>query len=328
MKPFPLLIHTNFHRNRTGVTRSIENVFPFFESKYEAYIWGYGIKGPKISTRKLLGFVFRHEFFVMHCHRNNEMLVALFLRWIGGNFKLIFSRHAEAPPSGITKYLLKKSDVAVSLTTRMLSTIPCQAVVVGHGVNQEVFNTKVKVNKPGFAQENIILCAGRVRESKGQRVLLEVLAPMLKDHSDWALAIVGKVDKAVFLKDLEKIVEQNSVTGQVYFIPETSDIVSYYRASHTVIVPSFTEGFSLVCAEAMSCGCNVIATKDVGIHSELINDGDTGYLFDVNNKTELEDLLKKLLNGELEHLGKNAQQEIAKNWSSKVEAENLMKLYS
>lgn len=328
MNSFPILIHTNFHRNRTGVTRSIENVFPFFLNSYETFIWGYGINGPKISTSTLLKLVFKRKRFVLHCHRNNEMIAALFLRFIGGNFKLIFTRHAEAPPSGITKYLLRKADIAVSLTTRMLSTIPCEAQVVGHGVNQDVFNPEVEVTKPGFNQKNIILCAGRVRESKGQRVLLEVLAPILKQYPDWGLAIVGKVDKPVFLKELEEIVESNSVKEQVYFVPETSDIVSYYRAAHTVIVPSFTEGFSLVCAEAMSCACNVIATKDVGIHSELISDGENGYLFDINNNAELQRLLTRLVEGKLIHLGKNAQKEVAEHWSSKVEAENLMKLYS
>ena len=328
MKSSQLLIHTNFHRNRTGVTRSIENVFPFFAEKHDAFIWGYGIKGPKISTRKLLKLVFRKEYFVLHCHRNNEVIAALFLRKLGGNFKLLFTRHAEAAPSGVTKYLLKKSDVAVALTKRMLKTLPCPATVVGHGVNQEVFNTKVDVNSLDFPQQKIILCAGRVREAKGQHVLLEVLAPILKNHPDWALAIVGKVDSQAFLGNLKKVAEENSVREQVYFIPETSDIVSFYRGSNTVVVPSFTEGFSLVCAEAMSCGCNVIATRDVGIHSELIHDCETGYLFDVNNKTELNQLLTKLLTNELPHLGKKAQKEVAENWSSKVEAQNLMKLYS
>lgn len=328
MEALPILIHTNFHRNRTGVTRSIENVIPFFEERFDAFILGYGIKGRKISIFRLLKIVLQKQYFVMHCHRNNEIILALFLRFIGGNFKLISTRHAEAPPSDITKRLLKKSDLVVALTPRMVKTLDFPTEVVGHGVDQQVFNTQVEVKEVNIRQKNILLCAGRVRESKGQRVLLNTLAPIIKKYPEWALAVVGKVDKPIFLKELEKIVEVNSIKEQVYFIDETPDIVSYYRAAHTVIVPSFTEGFSLVCAEAMSCGCNVIATKDVGIHSELIENEKDGYLFDINNESELYHLLTSLFKGELAHLGKKAQNKIAMHWSSKVEADRLMALYS
>jgi mannosyltransferase len=271
--------------------------------------------------------VLRKKYFVMHCHRNNEIIVALMLRFTGGNFKLLSTRHAESPPSFLTRYLLKKSDVVIALTKRMLNTISFPAVVVGHGVNREVFSPQGNVVKPGISQKNILLCAGRVREAKGQRFLLEALSPIIKQFPDWALAIIGKADKPGFLKELKEIVARHSVESQVYFIPETRDIASYYRASHSVVVPSFTEGFSLVCAEAMSCGCNVLATRDVGIHSELITDGKNGYLFDARDKVGFRNLLMKLFKGELVHLGEYAQKEIVDNWSSRAEANMLMGLY-
>ena len=54
----PILIHTHFHKRRTGVTRSIENVLPFFEEKFETYIYGYNVEGTKISSSKLKSFLF------------------------------------------------------------------------------------------------------------------------------------------------------------------------------------------------------------------------------------------------------------------------------
>ena len=178
-----------------------------------------------------------------------------------------------------------------------------------------------------ITQKNIITCAGRVREAKGQKVLIDAIAPLLKVSTDWSLVIVGKVDKPSFLEKLKTIVDEKNVVDQVYFLPETPEIVSIYQASHTVVVPSFTEGFSLVCAEAMACGCNVIATENVGIHSELITHNQNGYLFQSGNTSQLRQLVFKLIKGELSHLGVPARKTIIDHWGSKAEAEKLMELY-
>ncbi len=328
MKSHPILIHTHFHNKRTGVTRSIENVFPFFQKDFDTYIFGYGVEGRRISLVKMLKLVFSKRSFILHCHRNNEILLALFFRLLGGNFKLISTRHAETKPSVVTEYLLKKSDHVVALTKSMSDDLSIPSVVIGHGVDQKVFKPQSLVVRKEVSQKHILSCAGRVREAKGQKLLLEVVAPLLPNHKDWALAIIGKVDDSAFLKELKAIVAEYSIEKQVYLIPETPEIVSFYQASHSVVVPSFTEGFSLVCAEAMSCACNVLASRGVGVHSEIITENKTGYLFDVENRGELEGLLSKLFKGELKHLGEAAQKEVSEKWSSKIEACNLMKLYS
>ncbi|WP_233188617.1 glycosyltransferase [Tenacibaculum sp. SG-28] len=171
------------------------------------------------------------------------------------------------------------------------------------------------------------MCAGRIREDKGQEILVKASIDLLKNNKNWALAIVGKVDDFEFLKVLQDLIVRNSISTQVYFIDETLDIVSYYQASKIVVVPSFTEGFSLVCAEAMACGKTVIATKNVGIHSQIIQNRHSGYLFDVGNSQELASILKDLITTKLPYVGINAESEINNNWSSKIEAKALYNLY-
>jgi mannosyltransferase len=327
MEQKPLLIHTHFHNRRTGLTRSVENVFPLFDSEFESYIHGYGIEGRKISVKKMLQLVFSKKYFVMHCHRNNEIMRALFYRFLGGNFKLISTRHAESAPSGLTKFLLQKSDVIISLTKSMQTALEFPTTVVGHGVDVSSFKPNKLEKRKEISQKNILTCAGRVRKAKGQVFLLETVAPLLKKNPDWALAIVGKIEKPEFEESLKKIVADNEVASQVYFIDETPEIISFYQASHSVIVPSYTEGFSLVCAEAMACGCNVLATRNVGVHSDIISESKTGYLFEPGNQQELSGLIAMLFENELPHLGENAQKEINTNWSAEVEANNLMVIY-
>ena len=322
----PILIHTHFHKRRTGVTRSIENVLPFFKGKFETYLYGYGAKGIHVTTSDLRKFLFSNREVTVHCHRNNEIMRMLFFRFLGAKFKLIATRHSETVPSGLTMKLLKKADKVVTLIKSMSEKLGIENTIVGHGIDVDLFKPKENVGLKNINQENIILCAGRVRKAKGQIVLLEA-AKVLKNHKNWALVIVGKVDKPQFLEDLKAISKKHSIEEQVYFLDETPDIISYYQASKIAIVPSFSEGFSLVSAEAMSCGCSVIATKNVGVHSSLIKHSENGYLFEAGNISELENLIEKSITNEIPLLGKQSRQEILQNWSAEKEAENLMQVY-
>ena len=322
-----IVIHTHFHNRRTGVTRSIENVFPFLQSITPTFLYGYGIDGNKITTQQLKEYIFSSSKVVVHCHRNNEILKMLWYRLLGAKFKLVSTRHAETTPSWLTKVLLKKSDAVITLTETMHQNLEIENIKVTHGVNTNVFIPKKNSNLQNIQQENIILCAGRVRKAKGQTILVNAVVNVLKENKKWALVIVGKVDKPEFLNELKSIVTTKQLENQVYFIDETSDIVSYYQAAKITVVPSFSEGFSLVCAEAMACGNTVIATQNVGVHSELINDKKTGYLFEAGNSNQLEEILQGLVKEKSPCLGDPARNEIVKNWSAKKEAEELFSAY-
>lgn len=322
----PVLIHTHFHRRKTGVTRSIENVLPFFDDYFETYVYGSNIDGNKITKSKLKSILFSDVKTVVHCHRNNEIMHMLFYRFLGAKFRLIATRHAESTPSAVTKFLLKKADEVITLVKSMSTNLGIENILVGHGVRVEEFVPNSEKKIENISQKNIILNAGRVRKAKGQLVLLEA-AKVLKVQKNWALVIVGKVDKPSFLLELKAIAKKHGIENQVYFINETRDIISYYQVAKIVVAPSFSEGFSLVTAEAMSCECSVIATKNVGVHSQLINNSKNGYLFEAGNSSALETLLSKSIENKIPYLGKQAREEIVYNWSAKKEAENLKEVY-
>ncbi|WP_299049703.1 glycosyltransferase family 4 protein [uncultured Polaribacter sp.] len=322
----PILIHTHFHRRRTGITRSIENVMPYFKECFEPYVYGYNVDGKKISKSQLRKVLFSNSKVVVHCHRNNEILKMLFWRLLGAKFTLIATRHAETKPSNLSITLLKKADKVVTLINSMGNALGIDNIVVGHGVNIDLFTPNTSKKIAHITQQNLIICAGRVREAKGQITLLEA-SSVLQKHKNWALVIVGKVDKPPFLELLKNISKKHNIQNQVYFIDETSDIISYYQAAKIAVVPSFSEGFSLVTAEAMACQCSVIATKNVGVHSELIGHHKNGYLFEAGNIEALQELLEKSITQQIPNLGEQARAEIVKNWSAQKEARELIQLY-
>ncbi|MBG7611385.1 glycosyltransferase family 4 protein [Polaribacter sp. BAL334] len=322
----PILIHIHFHHRKTGVTRSIENVLPFFSTNFETYVYGNTIDGNFIKTSKFIKLLFSDRKIVVHCHRNNEIIRMLFFRFLGAKFRLIATRHSATKPSKMTSFLLKKADKVITLIPSMSQDLGIKNDLVFHGVNVEEFVPNHSKSISEIAQKNIILCAGRVRKAKGQLILLEA-ASIVKNHQDWALVIVGKVDKPEFLTELKAISQKHSIENQVYFIDETREIIGYYQAAKIAVVPSFSEGFSLVTAEAMSCECTVIATKNVGVHDDLISHEKNGYLFEAGKSDELAIILQRLISKEIPFLGKEARIEILKNWSAEKEANELMKMY-
>ena len=319
------LIHFHFHSRRTGVTRSVENILPGLQTSFRAYIFGYGIEGPKISLAALIKSVYGKTTCIIHVHRNNEMMLGLLLRWLGGKFKLVATRHSETKPSALTLWLLKRADVVIALIPTL--SLPMPTVVIGHGIDTSYLAPATGKVLPGVTQKNIISVVGRVRQAKGQMVFLEAIAPLLAQQADWASVIVGQVDDAGFRNQLDEIISKHHIEHQVHFLNETRDILSVYQASKAVVTASFSEGFSLVPLEAMSCECIVVATAHVGIHSALITPGENGFLFERGNVLELRKILEQIMTQDLTKIAYNARRNAVTNWDIAKQVETLTRLY-
>ena len=322
-----MIIYIHFHFRATGVTRSIENIFPFLDRYSEARVFGYGIKAPKISLFLLLRQVYSTKNTVIHTHRSNEIIVALFLRLLRGKFKLVFTRHAESKPSKFTSFLMKKADHLVSLNSSMAKSLPFKNTIIRHGVNTEIFKIQNKIKINNIPQENLITAIGRIRPSKGQLVLLEALISSLKNNPAWGLMLIGKTDDKEYAGKISSMALKNGISRQVHLIPESSRIEDYYRASTVVAIASVSEGFSLVCLEAMACGLTTIATDSVGIHSEVIKHGENGFLFAVNDHESLSRIFSDIISGKIVLDPVKIRQTILDNWSVEKNVRELLRLY-
>jgi mannosyltransferase len=322
-----MIIHIHFHLRATGVTRSIENIFPFLNKYSEARVFGYGINAPKITLFLLLRQVYSDKNTVIHTHRNNEIIFALFLRFLRGKFKLVFTRHADSKPSKFTCFLMKKADHVVSLNSSMAKSLPLKNTIIRHGVNTEIFNIQEKIKIDNIPQEKLIAAIGRIRPSKGQLVLLKALILSLKNNPGWGLMLIGKTDDKEYAGKISSLAHENGISQQVHFIPESSRIEDYYRASTVVAIASVSEGFSLVCLEAMACGLTTIATESVGIHSEVIKHGETGFLFPVDDNVSLSFIFTDIISGKIVLDPLKIRQTILDNWSVEKNVRELLKLY-
>lgn len=316
------IIHFHFHRRKTGVTKSIEQLLPFLEAKTSSAVFGFGIDANKIGPRQLLKQLFSKSQTVVHVHRNKEMMLALLLRLLGGRFSLFTTRHAATPPSGLTRFLMRQADRKIFLTEEAPFDASPKNSVIPHGVDLTTFSPSASA----IGEKKQIGVVGRIRKTKGQKVALAGLASFLKTHPDWHLSFIGKVDQKQYAQEIKELARSKGVTQQLSFLTQTEQINAFYRRCALVVVPSFSEGFSLVPLEAIASGCTVIATKNVGVHSSLIQSGKNGYLFDAGDKESLAQIVENIVENNLFFPAKALRKSIGK-WDIKNIAEQTFTAY-
>jgi len=323
-----MIIHLHFHRRATGVTRSIENIIPVLNKYSDAAVFGYGINSPKINLSNLLKAVSSYENkTIIHAHRVNEILFALLLRCLGGKFTLAFTRHAESKPANFTYFLMKKADHLVSLSKPMSDNLRLPNTQIPHGVNTEIFRIREKKPFSNIPQKNIISVVGRIRPAKGQLIVVKAAAEVLKSNVGWGLVLIGRIDDQNYADLILSFARDEGISNQIHFLPETNKMEDFYSACDIVVIASESEGFSLVCLEAMVCGLVTIATENVGIHSDVIRHGENGFLFPVNDVTYLQKILAEIILKKITISPETIRQNIVDNWSIDKSAERLLHLY-
>ncbi len=130
---------------------------------------------------------------------------------------------------------------------------------------------------------------GRLIEQKGVEYLLQALAT-LKDTLAFQVMIVGDGNRRAALEALSASL---ALTDRVQFLGWQANAAAQMRAMDIVVVPSRWEGFGLVALEAMAARKPVIASR-VSALPEIIVDGQTGYLIEPGNVTQLAAALETL----------------------------------
>jgi D-inositol-3-phosphate glycosyltransferase len=138
----------------------------------------------------------------------------------------------------------------------------------------------------GFGTEKIVLFVGRIQAHKGASIAVEAFADMLDARTDKdpsvVLHIVGGASGAQGRSELEvcrRIIEQEQLAPLVRFFDPLphSVLATHYRAADVVIVPSRSESFGLVAAEAQASGTPVVASNIGGL-PYVVNASESGLL--------------------------------------------------
>jgi glycosyltransferase involved in cell wall biosynthesis len=143
--------------------------------------------------------------------------------------------------------------------------------VIPNGIDTSRFSPPEE--RPAENRVRLITVA-RLLERKGIQTILEACAkPTLLPVE---LDIIGT---GSYEPELRQMVDEMGLEDQVHFLGfvPNEELPSHYRRSDVFVLPSETESFGLVFAEAMSCGLP-IAASNVGGIPETVRDGVDGLL--------------------------------------------------
>lgn len=167
--------------------------------------------------------------------------------------------------------------------------------------------------KHGLAGKNVFLFVGRLEKVKNVPVLLEAFSELKKENPNVALMIVGDGSEASTLKEQAAGTEGVHFAGYVVF-PE---LVEYYKLADVFVLPSCYEPWGLVVNEAFALRLPAIVSSAVGCGSDLIRDGENGFVFADRNAAELTEKMQAVLAKDPAILGLQAERTLD-SWNYEI----------
>jgi glycosyltransferase involved in cell wall biosynthesis len=126
-------------------------------------------------------------------------------------------------------------------------------------------------------------------EAKGIHHLLYALARLRPEG--WRLRIVGDGPE---LPHLQRLAARLRLPQRVEFLGLRNDVHEILRATDICVQPTLAEAFGYTIAEAMACGCAVVASRVGGI-PEVIEHGKSGLLVEPRDEAGLAAALERLI---------------------------------
>lgn len=170
---------------------------------------------------------------------------------------------------------------------------------------------RIPENLPATNRENIIVSVGRLIKSKHFDILIDIFSSM--ENNGWKLVIIGgNAGGLDGMTALKKVIKKHKMGSSIILTGTVSDVESWYRRSKVFAFTSSSEGFPNVIGEAMLNELPVVAFDCVAGPSEMIRDGENGFLIPLFDKREFEDKLKLLMEDEKlrEKMGKKSREYI------------------
>ena len=133
----------------------------------------------------------------------------------------------------------------------------------------------------------LILAAGRLHENKGFDILLRSLV----DIPDATLWLAGAGPEETALKSL---CSELGLNARVRFLGWRTDVTALMRTADVFVCPSRHEGLGSIVMESWAHQCPIVATKSQG-PGEVIEDGVTGLLTDIDSVPQLTEAISKVL---------------------------------
>lgn len=172
----------------------------------------------------------------------------------------------------------------------------------------------------------VIGIVARLARIKNHEILIRAYAKL---H-----AAPGKKTRLVIVGDgperaaLEEMSRQFGISADVSFLGERRDTPELLNAFDIYVLPSLSEGMNLTLLEAMGAGLPVVASR-VGGNVEIVEDGNTGYLFPSGNVDALSELFGRLVSEpeRCARMGQSGRERVLRQFDQRAMMQHYLSLY-
>jgi len=167
--------------------------------------------------------------------------------------------------------------------------------------------------------EKRLISVGRLSREKAYEDLLDVFQLIHKKEPSWRLDIIGDGAQKNLLGD-RIFAEGWTDCAKLHGFQDKTYINNLLSKSSIYLMSSITESFGIVLIEAMSHGLPCVAFDSAEGATELIEDGENGFLISYRNKEEYAKKVIELIQNKKERtqLGKNGREMSLRFTSDKV----------
>lgn len=216
---------------------------------------------------------------------------------------------------------------------------PARVHVVEPGVDLDRFRpadaatraaARARLGMP--ADRRVVLFAGRVQPLKAPDVLVRALGVLRATGRPVPLLVVlgGPSGRSTAVRELVALAAALGVGDDLLVHPPAAreDLVGWYHAADLVAMPSRSESFGLVAAEAQASGVPVVAASVGGLRS-IVDDGRSGRLVRGHDPAVWADVLWQALDddGTLAAWGEAARPS-AERFGWDAAADQMLKVYA
>ena len=153
---------------------------------------------------------------------------------------------------------------------------------------------KLRIQKVKSTEKRL-LCIGYLVKRKNISTLIESLQNILANNDDLFLDIVGDgEDKG----NLEQLVVEKGLSHKVIFhgFKQRDELPIFMANSYTFLFQTDYDIWGLTLNEAMSAGLPCLSSINAGATMDLIEDNKNGFCINFESKTNVENILNKLVN--------------------------------
>lgn len=169
---------------------------------------------------------------------------------------------------------------------------------------------------------------GSIREDKGAFDFVKICYELKKFDVPFKAYFVGSVLNDLTEKQLKSIIAELNLQDQIQFMGEILKMEDIFKFIDILIHPTHKDSLPRVVMEAMSFGIPVVASRVDGI-PEMVNHGETGYLFECKEIVSAAYYIKELIDNpeQRKRMGKAGRERAAAIYDAEGYYNKLLAIY-